>query len=36
MFEELLGLSREAPAIEFGALVVELSQDAISGVGIQI
>lgn len=35
MFEELLGLSREAPAIEFGALVVELSQDAISGVGIQ-
>ena len=35
MFEEWLGMSREAPAIDFGALVVELGQNAISGVGIQ-
>jgi hypothetical protein len=35
MFEELLGMSREAPAVEFGAVIVELSQNAISGVGIQ-
>ena len=35
MFEEWLGIGREAPAVEFGAAIVELSQNAISGVGIQ-
>ena len=35
MFEELLGMSREAPVIDFMALIVELGQNAISGVGIQ-
>jgi hypothetical protein len=35
MFEELLGVGREAPVIDFGAVIVELGQYAISGVGIQ-
>ena len=35
IFEELQGISREAPVIDFVALIVELSQHAISGVGIQ-
>jgi hypothetical protein len=35
MFEELLGISRKAPVIDFIALIVELGQHAISGVGIQ-
>jgi hypothetical protein len=35
MFEELLGMSRETPAIDFGAVIVEVSQNAVSGVGIQ-
>jgi len=35
VFEELLGIGREAPVIDFIALIVELGQDAISGVGIQ-
>jgi hypothetical protein len=35
MFEELPGLRRETPVIDFIALVVELGQHAISGVGIQ-
>ena len=35
MFEELLGISRETPVIDFVAMIVELSQHAISGVGIQ-
>ena len=35
MFEELLGISRETPVIDFVALIVELSQNAVFGVGIQ-
>ena len=35
VFEELPGIGRKAPVIDFIALVVELSQHAISGVGIQ-
>jgi hypothetical protein len=35
MFEELLGISRETPVIDFIALIVELGQHTISGVGIQ-
>jgi hypothetical protein len=33
--EELLGISRETPVIDFVALIVELSQHAVFGVGIQ-
>jgi hypothetical protein len=35
LFEEMPGIGWKAPVINFIALVVELSQDAISGVGIQ-
>ena len=35
VFEELPGIGRKTPVVDFVALVVELSQDAISGVGIQ-
>ena len=35
LFEEQLGIGRETPPLAFGALIVELSQNAISGVGIQ-
>jgi hypothetical protein len=35
IFEELLGMSRETPVIDFVALIVELSQNAVFGVGIQ-
>ena len=35
LFEELPGIRRETPVINFVALIVELSQHAISGVGIQ-
>ena len=35
IFEELQGISRKAPVIDFIALIVELGQHAISGVGIQ-
>jgi hypothetical protein len=33
--EELLGISRETPVIDFVALIVEVSQHAVFGVGIQ-
>ena len=33
--EELLGISLETPVIDFVALIVELSQNAVFGVGIQ-
>jgi hypothetical protein len=35
MFEELLRIGRETPVIDFIALIVELGQHTISGVGIQ-
>src|SRR5487761_2456279 len=35
MLDELLGLGGEAPPLEFAALIVELRQHAIFGVGIQ-
>ena len=35
MFEQLPGIGGEAPPFEFRAVIVEMSQDAISGVGIQ-
>jgi hypothetical protein len=35
IFEELLGIRRETPVIDFVAVIVELCQHAISGVGIQ-
>ena len=35
MFEELLGIGRETPVLDFVAVIVEVAQHAISGVGIQ-
>jgi hypothetical protein len=35
MLEELLGIGGEAPPFAFRAVIVEMSQDAIFGVGIQ-
>ena len=35
VFEELLGIGGETPVIDFMALIVEVGQHAISGVGIQ-
>src|SRR5208283_4996553 len=35
MFEELLGMGWETPVVDFVAVIVELAQHAISGVGIQ-
>ena len=35
MFDEELGLGGELPPLEFGAVIVELTQNAIFGVGIQ-
>jgi hypothetical protein len=35
VFEQLLWIGGEAPPFELRALIVEMSQDAISGVGIQ-
>ena len=35
MFDEELGLGGELPPLDFGAVIVELAEDAIFGVGFQ-